>query len=99
MKKLLYYLWKFYSELFTYWTDSVARQVAQRRFKKARLQAQTLANSQRRKYWVIRGKHNTYTVLNASDIRHYKNIGVFKKSVNFLHLDKIASYIATPEKL
>lgn len=85
-----------FHEIINSWSEKILKFIDQKKFEKAKKESKRLAVNNNRTYWVIRGEKGKYYILNSDDIKRNKDVGIFKKSVNFIQLNRISSFIAIP---
>ena len=78
--------------------DNIVLWLRERFFRMARKNAQSRANTENRKVYVIRKSLIGYKLLSTKDVNYNKRIRVLRKDVDALKLAKTADFIAYPKK-
>jgi hypothetical protein len=96
IKNVFLYSFKYFPRLT--W-DNIIWRLRKLSFNMAKRQAQTRANTENRKCYVIRKSLIGYEILSTLDIDLNRKIRVLDKNVNALKLHEVADFVAYPEKL
>jgi hypothetical protein len=95
IKNVCLYSFKYFPRLT--W-DNIILWLRKLSFNMAKKQAQTRANVENRKCYIIRKSLIGYTIFSTLDINLNKKIRVVDKNVNFKKLHEVADFVVYPEK-